>query len=115
MTGTSVAGSPLSLLCTATPPIPLVTPPTISWISVDQSDGVMVTSDLTVSQSNATVTFDPLTTSHGRVYVCVADYAVSGADLPNLSTTASTTVTVQSKSELIPISLGSFPFHSSQT
>ncbi len=94
--------------------MPLVTPPTVSWMSVDQSDGVMVTSDLTVSQSNATVTFDTLTTSHGRVYVCVADYNVSGADLPNLNTTASTTVTVQSKSHS-NISLVSFPFHSSQT
>ncbi len=98
MAGNFVAGSPLSLLCTATPPIPLVVPPTVAWMSVVESDGVTVTNNLTVSESTASVIFDSLSTSNGRVYVCVADYNIPVADLPNLNTTASTTVTVQSKS-----------------
>ncbi len=97
VTGTYMAGSSLSLLCTVTPPIPLVTSPTVSWLSVVESDGVTVTSNLAVSQSTVTVTFDPLTTSQGRVYVCVAGYNIPEANLPNLNTTASTTVAVQSK------------------
>ncbi len=97
ITGTSVAGTSLSLLCTATPPIPLVAPPTVVWMGVVNSDDVTVTNSLAESESNATVTFDSLNTSGGRVYVCVADYNVPEADLPNLNSTASITVTVQSK------------------
>ena len=88
----------VSLLCTATPPVPLVTPPTISWMNVEESDDITITSDLTVSPSTAIVVFDPLRTSHGRVYVCVADYNIPAANLPSLNTTKSTTVTVQSES-----------------
>ncbi len=98
VTGTSVAGYHLSLLCTATSLVPLVIPPTISWMNVDESDDVTITSDLTVSSSIANLTFDSLRTSHGRVYVCVADYNIPAANLPNLNTTESTTVIVQSES-----------------
>ena len=98
VTGTSLAGSPLSLLCSATPPVPLVTPPIVSWMNVDESDDITITTDLSVSPSTATVVFNPLRTSHGRVYVCVADYNIPAANLPNLNTTESTTVTVQSES-----------------
>ncbi len=117
VTGTSVAGSLLSLLCTATSLVPLVTPPIISWINVDESDDITITTDLTVSPSTATVVFGPLRTSHGRVYVCVADYNIPAANLPNLNTTESTTVTVQGESyiDTFPLSLYSFPFHSPQT
>ncbi len=96
VSGDSVAGSSLSLLCTATPTIQLVTPPTVSWIQQDLADTITPgTSDPSASSA---LTFDPLRTSRGRVYVCVAGYNIPDADLPDLSSTASTTVRVQSTS-----------------
>ncbi len=100
VSGDSVAGSSLSLLCAATPPVPLVTPPTISWVGVvsPDDDDVTVTNILTVAESSTMATFDPLRTSRGGVYVCVADYNIPDADLPDLSNTTSTIVSVQSRS-----------------
>ncbi len=96
VSGDSVAGSSLSLLCTATPPIPLVTPPTISWIQQGLADIVTpVTSDPSAS---VRLTFNPLKTSRGGMYMCMADYNIPGADLPDLSNTTSTIVSVQSRS-----------------
>ena len=98
VSGDSVAGSSLSLLCTATPPpIPLVSPPTVSWIQQDLADTVIpVTSDTSVSVN---LTFNPLRTSHGRVYVCIAGYNIPDADLSDLTNTASTIIVrVQSRS-----------------
>ncbi|XP_064386138.1 mucin-2-like isoform X3 [Halichondria panicea] len=93
VSGDSVAGSSLSLLCTATPPIPLVTPPTISWVQQDLADTITpVTSDPSASVN---LTFDPLRTSRGGMYMCMAGYNISDADLPDLSNTASTIVSVQ--------------------
>ncbi len=84
-------------------------------MNVDESDDITITSDLTVSPSTAIVVFDPLRTSHGRVYVCVADYNIPAANLPSLNTTESTTVIVQSESELCSNFTDSFSFHSPQT
>ncbi len=114
VSGDSAAGSILSLLCTATPPIPLVTPPTISWLQQDLADTVIpVTSDPSAS---VRLTFNPLRTSRGGVYVCMADYNIPDADLPDLSNNASTIVNVQSRS--LSHSNGSyyaFLFHSPET
>ncbi len=98
VSGVSVAGSSLYLLCTATPPIKLVTLPIVSWVDVVEADDVTVANSLTVSNSSATVTFTPLRTSHGRVYVCVTGYNIPDADLPDLTNTASIIVRVQSRS-----------------
>ncbi len=98
VSGDSVAGSSLSLLCTATPPIPLMTPPTISWVGVVSSDDVTVTNSLTVLESNTMVTFNPLRTSRGGVYMCVAGYNIPAADISSsVQNSDSTTVNVQSK------------------
>ena len=114
VSGDSVAGSSLSLLCTATPPIPLVTPPTVSWIQQDLADYVTpVPSDPSASVN---LTFNPLRTSRGGVYMCVADYNIPDADLSDLSNTASTIVSVQSRSlSHFNGSYYSFLFHSPET
>ena len=98
VTGDFVAGSALSLLCTATHPIPLVNPPVVSWVGVVNTIDVTVTNSSSVSESSITVTFDPLRTSRGGVYMCRADYDIPEADLTSNPSTASTTVTVQSGS-----------------
>ena len=100
VTGDSVAGSALSLLCTATPPTPLVRPSVVSWVGVVNSDDVTVTNSSSVSESSITATFDPLRTSRGGVYMCRADYDIPEADLTSNPSTASTTVTIQSESRV---------------
>ncbi len=117
VSGDSVAGSSLSLLCTATPPTSLVTPPTISWVGVVSSDDdVTVTNILSVAESSTMATFDPLRTSRGGVYVCVADYNIPDADLPDLSNTTSIIVSVQSRSlSHSNSSYYAFLFHSPET
>ncbi len=114
VSGDSVAGSSLSLLCTATPPIPLVTPPTVSWVQQDLADIVTpVTSDPSAS---IRLTFDPLRTSRGGVYMCMAGYNIPDTDLPDLSNTTSTIVSVQSRSlSHSNDSYYAFLFHSSET
>ncbi|XP_064386142.1 mucin-2-like isoform X2 [Halichondria panicea] len=112
VSGDSVAGSSLSLLCTATPPTPLVTPPTISWVGVvSPDDDVTVTNTSTVLEYNTMVTFDPLRTSHGRVYVCVAGYNIPAADISSsVQSSDSTIVNVQISP--VAITLRGDPFDS---
>ncbi len=115
VSGDSMAGSSLSLLCTATPPIPLVIPPTVSWIQQDLAD--TVTPVTFYPSASVTLTFNPLRTSRGGVYVCVAGYNIPAADLPDLSNNASTIVSVQSRSlsHSNVVLLLIFLFHSPET
>ncbi|XP_064386134.1 mucin-2-like isoform X4 [Halichondria panicea] len=94
VSGDSVAGSYLSLLCTATPPIPLVTPPTISWIQQDLADTVIP--DTSDPSASVRLTFNPLRTSRGGVYVCVAGYNIPAANIASsVQSSDSTTINVQ--------------------
>ena len=98
VTGDIVAGSALSLLCTAIPPILLVSPPVVTWVGMVSTDPDMtVTDSSSMSGSSVTVTFDPLRTSHGHVYVCQANYDIPEADLPSHLINNSATVNVQSE------------------
>ena len=93
-----MAGSSFSLLCIAMSPIPLIHPPVVSWVGVASTDpDVTVVQINSVSESNATVTFDPLRTSKGGIYVCQADYDIPEASLSSNPSTQSHTFTVQSE------------------
>ena len=96
--GDDVAGSTLSLLCTATSLIPLVHPPVVLWVGVATTNShVIVKERNSFSASNVTVTFDPLRTSHGGQYICQADYDIPAANLASNLRTQMHTVTVQSE------------------
>lgn len=49
------------------------------------------------SRSTVTATFSPLRTSHGGVYSCLTRFDIPEAALPDLNTSVSNTVVVQSK------------------
>ena len=100
--GDYVAGSTLSLLCTSTPPIPLVQSSKVLWVGVATTDPyLVVTESNSFSVSNATVTFDPLSTSHGGQYICQADYDVPAANLSSNPRTQLHTLTVQSECTVV--------------
>ena len=94
-----VAGSQATLTCLATVDEYLQTVPTLTWqfpadsSHIDLSLGMQSTSGAT---SSLDLSFNPLHTSHGGVYVCQATVNISR--ISTRSQTASETVTVQSKS-----------------
>ena len=101
--GKPVAGSEFTLICHSTETISgLTNMPTAIW----NVNGELVTSgnDITVAAlSNdtvaiATVTFDPLRASHGKVYRCVGDL-MSPAQEESIQETSEELVTVHCKQD----------------
>ena len=78
------AGNDLILTCTVKVKNLLIVRPTVQWIggSVGSGNGVMV-GDTTHSgvMSMRTLTFSPLRTSHGSLYICQADINIPSIDL----------------------------------
>ena len=95
-----MAGSLATLTCLATVDEYLQTVPTLSWLffssHIDLTVGMNMTSGAT---SSLDLSFNPLRTSHGGVYVCQATVNIAGNS--TRSQVANKTVTVQSKSLLI--------------
>ena len=84
------------LICTATVQEYLQGVPTLTWRLPGNSGDTSIGTQSTVGNtSNIELSFSPLRTSHGGVYVCEATINITG--IPSRSQTASGTVLVQSK------------------
>ena len=98
--GSSIAGSVYSLVCMVKVVDGLVVVPDVVWM---KDGGVLVngtntTLTRTVSGGNSSLnlTFNPLLTSHGGQYTCVATISVPQLSL-NITNSSSVTVSVQSE------------------
>ena len=98
--GSSIAGSVYSLVCTVKVVDGLVVVPDVVWMKDGRVvvNGTNTTLTRTVSGGNSTLnlTFNPLLTSHGGQYSCQATQQVL-----NLSTTFNWSLTIQSKELLV--------------
>ena len=99
--GSTIAGSVYSLVCIVKVVDGLVVVPGVVWM---KDGGVLVngtntTLTRTVSGGNSTLnlTFNPLLTSHGRQYTCVATISIPIISLYNVSNQSSVNMTVNSK------------------
>ena len=95
-----MAGERYIIFCTVTKQDTLSVTPDITWLGpngVEISDQMNSTlSDGGTVVSSASLEFDPLLTSHGGIYMCQVSLTSPTLSLP-LNSTATTTVTVQSK------------------
>ena len=107
-TGTSTAGQQYSLICSVTVVPHLITVPTIEWTQDDGS--VLVASN----GSSLLLHFDPLLTSNGSHYVCMAGVNITG--IVSASSYTSKDLVVKSRlfrrDFLACMSLASPQFHS---
>ena len=103
--GPPVAGSEFTVDCIISEDIPgLTNMPTAMWLDAD-SNAVTTGGDITIATSTndtvavATVTFDPLRTSHGEggvTYICAGNLMSPALNSP-VQLSAEETLTVQSK------------------
>eukprot|EP00731_Ephydatia_muelleri_P018726 Em0011g766a len=112
--GSTIAGSVNSLVCTVKVIDGLVVVPDVMWMKGGRVivNGTNTTLTRTVSGGNSTLnlTFNPLLTSHGGQYICVA--AISVPQL-SLSVTNSSTVTVSVQIPVPNVTLSPVPLGSS--
>eukprot|EP00731_Ephydatia_muelleri_P018729 Em0011g769a len=112
--GSTIAGSVYSLVCTVKVIDGLVVVPDVMWMKDGRVivNGTNTTLTRTVSGGNSTInlTFNPLLTSHGGQYICVA--AISVPQL-SLSVTNSSTVTVSVQIPVPSVTLSPVPLGSS--
>eukprot|EP00731_Ephydatia_muelleri_P018727 Em0011g767a len=112
--GSTIAGSVYSLVCTVKVIDGLVVVPDVMWMKDGRVivNGTNTTLTRTVSGGNSTLylTFNPLLTSHGGQYICVA--AISVPQL-SLSVTNSSTVTVSVQIPVPNVTLSPVPLGSS--
>ena len=100
--GSSTAGSPYNLTCTVMVVNGLVVVPQVMWLkngvngdigqSVSSTSGVVSTNTTTL-----TLQFNPLYTSHGGEYSCIANVSLPVISITSLYSTSVTNVLVQSK------------------
>ncbi len=96
VTGPSTAGNVTTLTCSATLMQSLRGTLIMNWmtqVGTKIGNGTLV--DVTVSSSGVALTFDPLHSSHGGQYLCVASVNISAANV-YISGNASYNITVQS-------------------
>ena len=111
--GSSIAGSVYSLVCTVKVVDGLVVVPNVVWMK----DGrVLVnrtntTQTRTVSGGNSTLnlTFNPLLTSHGGQYICVATISIQQL---SLQTDTNTSVNISVQSEFVYTAIMNFKGYS---
>ena len=99
--GSSTAGSPYNLTCTVMVVNGLVVVPQVMWLkngvngdigqSVSSTSGVVSTNTTTL-----TLQFNPLYTSHGGQYSCIANVSLPVISITSLYSTSVTNLTVQS-------------------
>ena len=98
--GSTIAGSVYSLVCTVKVIDGLVVVPDVVWMKDGRVlvNGTNTTLTRTVSGGNSTLnlTFNPLLTSHGGQYTCVATISVPQLSL-NITNSSAVTVSVQSE------------------
>ena len=100
--GSSTAGSPYTLTCTVMVVNGLVVVPQVMWLknggSVVVGNGISVTPGV-VSANTTTLTlqFNPLHTSDGGQYSCIANVSLPVVSITSLYSTTSYTTIVQSK------------------
>lgn len=86
--GTARAGMVYSLTCTVTKVDGLINSPTAAWTTGSGGVAVSNGNDITVSISSndtsatATLTFDPLRTSHNDAYMCVGSLNSPALQMP---------------------------------
>ena len=102
--GSTVAGNTYSLVCSVTEDVAGLTgSPSVQWIGPDGSTAVSTTGSMSnQTSSSLTLTFQPLTTSSGGLYTCLATLpspAVTG------DITANTSLEVIVKSTFLYIGL----------
>ena len=75
----------------------MVVVPLLKWISIDGTSGVTEGSQRNaITEANRSLTFDPIQTSHGGSYTCLAQLIIPQAGIDNLNNSAQQNVTVQS-------------------
>ena len=86
--GTSTAGQPYTLSCTATVVENLVVPPRLEWLETDHDRRVVGSNNISVgipvttgTNTSLTFTFVPLHTSHGGKYTCRATINIPAISL----------------------------------
>ena len=100
--GSSTAGSPYTLTCTVMVVNGLVVVPQVMWLkngtSVVGGNGISVTTGM-VSANTTTLTlqFNPLRTSNGGKYSCIANVSIPMISITSLYNTSVSSLTVQSK------------------
>ena len=97
--GSSTAGSPYTLTCTVMVVNGLVVVPQVMWLKNGTSVvGGNVTSGM-VSANTTTLTlqFNPLHTSNGGQYSCIANVSIPVISITSLYNTSISSLTVQSK------------------
>ena len=94
--GSSIAGSVYSLVCTVKVVDGLVVVPDVVWMK----DGRVLVNGtnriISGGNSTLTMTFNPLLTSHGGQYICVANISIQQLSLQTVTNT-SANISVQSK------------------
>ena len=96
--GSPTAGEGYTLICTVTVVEDLFSLPDVTWLGPPGmvESGVVGGPERSGSETNLTLTFDPLQTSHGEDYICNAGVTVAVADI-EIFTNATETVIVTSK------------------
>ena len=94
--GSSIAGSVYSLVCTVKVVDGLVVVPDVVWMK----DGRVLVNGtnriISGGNSTLTMTFNPLLTSHGGQYICFANISIQQLSLQTVTNT-SVNISVQSK------------------
>ena len=98
--GTARAGMIYSLTCTVSKISGLVNSPTATWttggVAVSNGNDITVSTTTSDTSSSSTLTFEPLTTSHEGIYMCLGSLNSPALDEP-LTTSNPENQRVQSK------------------
>ena len=96
--GDATAGEGYTLICTVRVVEDLFSLPEVTWLGPPgmMESGVVSGPERSGSETNLTLTFDPLQTSHGGDYICNASVTVEEADI-EIFTNVTETVIVTSK------------------
>ena len=92
-----VAGEVYTLICTVTVDEFLQANLTLSWSRLESDGDILITGHQLSKENNIILSFNPLNTSHGGMYVCEATITIAGNVLLIQTINDSQTLYVQSK------------------